>query len=319
MIRLIGSLFILVLIGLSNASAWPDRPIHMVVGYAAGGTTDVVARIVAERLAARLGSPVIVENRAGASGNIGAALVAKAPPDGYTILMATPGQAAMNQFMYASMPYDTDKDFVALAYIASVPSVLVVSPKLDVASTADFLAQMKGRPGGANFGSAGMGSTGHLGGTLLAMQTGLKAQHVPYRGSAPMLQDLLAGNIQFTVDTAPGVMSFVAAGTVKALAITGKARSPALPGVPNNVEAGIADVEMASWLVVLAPAATPQPIVERLDAEIDAAVKEPELRDKILKLGAVPEGGSSQQVAAFLRNEAAKWKRVIETAGIKIE
>jgi tripartite-type tricarboxylate transporter receptor subunit TctC len=319
MIRFIGSLVIVFLASLSTASAWPDRPIHMVVGYAAGGTTDVVARLVAEKLAARLGSPVIVEDRPGASGNIGAAFVAKAPPDGYTILMATPGQAAMNQFMYASMPYDTEKDFVPLAYIASVPSVLVVSPKLDVASTADFLAKMKARPDGANFGSAGMGSTGHLGGTLLAMQTGLKAQHVPYRGSAPMLQDLLAGNIQFTVDTAPGVMSFVASGTVKALAITGKARAPALPDVPNNVEAGIPNVEMASWLVVLAPAATPQPIVARLNTEIDAAVQAPDLHDKIIGLGAVPESGAPQEVAAFLRNEAAKWKRVIETARIKIE
>jgi tripartite-type tricarboxylate transporter receptor subunit TctC len=319
MIRFIGSLVIVFLASLSAASAWPDRPIHMVVGYAAGGTTDVVARLVAEKLAARLGSPVIVEDRPGASGNIGAAFVAKAPPDGYTILMATPGQAAMNQFMYASMPYDTEKDFVPLAYIASVPSVLVVSPKLDVASTADFLAKMKARPDGANFGSAGMGSTGHLGGTLLAMQTGLKAQHVPYRGSAPMLQDLLAGNIQFTVDTAPGVMSFVASGTAKALAITGKARAPALPDVPNNVEAGIPNVEMASWLVVLAPAATPQPIVARLNTEIDAAVQAPDLHDKIIGLGAVPESGAPQEVAAFLRNEAAKWKRVIETARIKIE
>jgi tripartite-type tricarboxylate transporter receptor subunit TctC len=291
----------------------------LVVGYAAGGTTDVMARLVAEALATRLGHPVIVENRPGASGNIGATFVAKSPADGYTILMATPGQAAMNQFMYERMPYDTDKDFVPLAYIASVPSVLVVSPKLDVASTADFLAKMKARPGGANFGSAGMGSTGHLGGVLLAMQTGLKAQHVPYRGSAPMLQDLLAGNIQFTIDTVPGTMSFVASGTLRALAITGRSRSPALPDVPNNIEAGIPDVEMASWLVLLAPARTPQPIVERINAEVNAAVQEPDLRDKILKLGAVPEGGPPQAVAAFLRAESAKWKQVIETAGIKIE
>jgi tripartite-type tricarboxylate transporter receptor subunit TctC len=319
MTRIIAAIAILLLAGLSGARAWPDRPIHMVVGYAAGGTTDVMARLVAERLAARLGQPVIVENRPGASGNIGATFVAKSAADGATILMATPGQAAMNQFMYERMPYDTDKDFAPLAYIASVPSVLVVSPTLDVASTADFLAKMKARPGGANFGSAGMGSTGHLGGTLLAMQTGLIAQHVPYRGSAPMLQDLLAGNLQFTIDTVPGVMSFVSSGTLKALAITGKSRSPALPDVPNNIDAGIPTVEMASWLVLLAPARTPRPIVDRLNAEVNAAIKEPELRDKILKLGAVPEGGSPQDVAAFLRAEAAKWKHVIEIAGIKIE
>ena len=319
MIRIIAAIASLLLAGLSGAQAWPDRPIHMVVGYAAGGTTDVMARLVAERLAARLGQPVIVENRPGASGNIGATFVAKSPADGTTILMATPGQAAMNQFMYERMPYDTEKDFAPLAYIASVPSVLVVSPTLDVASTADFLAKMKARPGGANFGSAGMGSTGHLGGTLLAMQTGLNAQHVPYRGSAPMLQDLLAGNLQFTIDTVPGLMSFVSSGTLKALAITGKSRSPALPDVPNNVEAGIPTIEMASWLVLLAPARTPRLIVDRINAEVNAAIKEPELRDKILKLGAVPESGSPKDVAAFLRAETSKWKHVIETAGIKIE
>ena len=267
----------------------------MLVPFAAGGTTDVVARIVAERLGARLGRPLVIENVAGAGGNSGAALAAKAPADGYTILMATPGQAVMNQFMYKRMPYDTATAFVPLAYIASVPSVLVVSPTLDVSSTADFLAKMKSRPGGANFGSAGMGSTGHLGGTLLSMQTGLNAQHVPYRGSAPMLQDLLAGNIQFTIDTVPGVMSFITSGTIKALAVTGKSRSPALPDVPNNTEAGIPDVEMASWLVLLAPAGTPQPIIDRINSETNAAVKEPELRDRILKLGAVPEGGSPRR------------------------
>ena len=319
MVRFIRSIIAILLIGLSSAAAWPDQPIKMIVPFAAGGTTDVVARIVAERLGARLGRPMIIENVAGAGGNSGAALAAKAPVDGYTILMATPGQAAMNQFMYKRMPYDTATAFVPLAYIASVPSVLVVSPTLDVSSTADFLAKMKSRPGGANFGSAGMGSTGHLGGTLLSIQTGLNAQHVPYRGSAPMLQDLLAGNIQFTIDTVPGVMSFITSGTIKALAVTGKSRSPALPDVPNNTEAGIPDVEMASWLVLLAPAGTPQPIIDRINSETNAALKEPELRDRILKLGAVPEGGSPDDVAVFLRSETAKWKRVIETAGIKIE
>lgn len=314
------ALFAVVLLGnLSGAVAWPDQPIRMVVPFAAGGTTDVMARIVAERLSARLGRPVIIENVAGAGGNSGAALVAKAAPDGHTILMATPGQAVMNQFMYRRMPYDTATAFVPVAYIASVPSVLVVSPTLDVSSTTDFLAKMKTRSGGANFGSAGMGSTGHLGGTLLSMQTGLNAQHVPYRGSAPMLQDLVAGNIQFTIDTVPGVMSFITSGTIKALAVTGKSRSPALPDLPNNTEAGIPDVEMASWLVLLAPIGTPQPIVDKINAETNSAIKEPELREKILNLGAVPEGGSPQHVAEFLRGETAKWKRVIESAGIKIE
>jgi tripartite-type tricarboxylate transporter receptor subunit TctC len=302
-----------------TASAWPDNNIRMVVPFAAGGTTDVVARLVAQHLSARLGHAVVVENIAGAAGNIGAEQVAKSPPDGTTILMATPGQAAMNQFMYSHMPYDTETAFVPLAYIASVPSVLIVSPKLNVASTADFLAQMKARPEGANYGSAGMGSTGHLGGALLAKETGIKATHIPYRGSAPMLADLVAGNLQFTIDTVPGTMGFINSGTLRALAITGAARSPALPNVPNNQEAGIPGVEMSSWLVLLAPAATPRPIVEKINAETNASLQESELRDGILKLGAVPEGGGPAEVKTFLQAETAKWKRVIEMTGVRID
>lgn len=319
MTRLIALVAACLLMSLVGAQAWPDRTIRMVVPFAAGGTTDAVARLVALRLSARLGRPVIVENMAGAAGNTGATAVAKSAPDGYTILMATPGQAVMNQFMYSHMPYDTATAFVPLAYIASVPSVLVVSPKVTASSVADFLALMKARPDGVNFGSAGMGSTGHLGGTLLAKQTGLKATHIPYRGSAPMLQDLMSGSIQFTIDTVPGVMGFITSGTLKALAITGPSRSPALPGVPNNEEAGIPNVEMSSWLVLLAPAGTPPAIVDTINAQTNAALKEPALHDGIMKLGAVPEGGTPAEVADFLRAESAKWKRVIEVTGVKID
>lgn len=301
------------------AAAWPDQPIKLVVPFAAGGTTDVVARLVGDRLAGRLGKPVIIENVAGAGGNTGAARVAKSDTDGYTILMATPGQAVMNQFMYARMPYDTATAFVPLAYVASVPSVLVASPKLEANNVAEFLAAMKARPDGGNFGSAGLGSTGHLGGMLLAMKTGLQAKHVPYRGSAPMLQDLIAGNIQFTIDTAPGVVSFIQSGAVKALAITGSPRASAIPDVPDNKEAGIPDVQMSSWLVLLAPAGTPKAIMERINREVNAAIKEPDLSAKIEGLGAVPAGGSPDDIAKFLRSETEKWKPVIEAASIKIE
>lgn len=303
----------------ARAAAWPERTVRMIVPFAAGGTTDVVARLVAAALSKRIGQSVIVENIAGAAGNIGAADVAKAPGDGYTILMATPGQAAMNQFMYSHMPYDTATAFAPVAYIASVPSVLVVSPKLHVSSVKEFLAAMKARPEGVNFGSAGAGSTGHLGGTLFAQKTGLKATHVPYRGSAPMLQDLIAGNLQFTIDTVPGLMGFIQSGTLTALAVTGKSRSPAFPNVPNNEEAGIPEVEMSSWLVLLAPAKTPAPIVEAMNKQVNAALQEPELRAAIVKLGAVPEGGSPAEVAAFLGRETVKWEAVIKSVGIRIQ
>jgi tripartite-type tricarboxylate transporter receptor subunit TctC len=302
----------------TQALTWPDQPVRIVVPFAAGGTTDVVARVLAEGLSSRLG-PVVIENVPGAGGNIGAAIVAKAAPDGHTILMATPGPAAMNQFMYRKMPFDTAAAFAAIAYIASVPSVLVISPKVEARSVAEFIAEMKARPDGANFGSAGMGSTGHLGGTLFNARTGLRAQHISYRGSAPMLQDLIAGNLQFTIDTVPGVMSFVKSGTVKALAVTSRLPSPSLPNVPTNAEAGIPDVEMSSWLALLAPAGTPRSVVDGLNTEVNAAIGDAALRQKMLDLGAVPVGGSPEDLAAFLRMEAEKWKQVIEMAAVKID
>jgi len=301
------------------AVAWPDGPVRIVVPYAAGGTTDVFARIVAARLQVRLGQPVVIENVAGGAGNNGAALVAKSPANGNTLLIATPGPAVMNQFMYRKMPFDTATAFAPVVYIAYFPSVLVVSPRLKAASMAEFIGEMKALPDGANFGSAGMGSTGHLGGTLFLAKTGLKGQHIPYRGSGPMLQDLLAGNIHFTVDTVPGVMSFIISGSLRALAITGNRRAPAIPDVPNNIEAGIPDVEMSSWVVLMAPAGTPREIVDRVNAETNAALREPELAQRVAELGAVPAGGSPEDLAAFLRSESDKWKRVIEAAGIRID
>jgi tripartite-type tricarboxylate transporter receptor subunit TctC len=314
-----GVVLALILMASNPAGAWPDQPLRLVVPFAAGGTTDVMARVIAERLSPHLGQPVVIENVPGSGGNTGAALVAKATPNGSTILMATPGPAAMNQFMYNRMPFDTATAFAPIVYIASVPSVLVVSPKLNVKSVTDFISQMKARPEGANFGSAGMGSTGHLGGTLFTASTGLKAQHVPYRGSSPMLQDLIAGNIQFAIDTVPGLMSFVTSGTLKALAVTSKLRSPALPDVPNNAEAAIPDVEMSSWLALLAPAGTPRAVIDHLNAAVNAAVGEPQLRQKIMDLGVVSEGGSPEDLAAFLNSESQKWKRVIEIAAVRIE
>ena len=307
------------LTGGAPAAAWPDGPVRIVVPYAAGGSTDVFARVVAAQLQVRLGKPVIIENVSGSAGNNGASLVARSQPDGYTLLMATPGPAAMNQFMYRRMPFDTATAFTPVVYIAFFPSVLVVSPKVKATTIKEFAAEMKAIPDGANFGSAGMGSTGHLGGTLFVSKTGMKGTHIPYRGSAPMLQDLLAGNIHFTVDTVPGVMSFITSGTLRALAITGSDRAPAIPNVPNNAEAGIPDVEMSSWLALLAPAGTPRAIVDRVNAEVNAVIKEPALAKRIGELGAVPTGGTPENLATFLKSEADKWKRVIDAAGIKID
>ncbi|MBK5958484.1 hypothetical protein CCR97_09730 [Rhodoplanes elegans] len=301
------------------AAAWPDASVRIVVPYAAGGSTDVVARLVAASLQTRLGQPVVVENMGGSAGNLGAAAVARSQPDGYTLLMATPGPAVMNQFMYRKMPFDSAKAFTPVVSIADFPSVLVVGPKVKATTVKDFVAELKAAPKGATYGSAGVGSTGHLGGTVLVASTGLNGTHVPYRGSAPMLQDLIAGNIDFTVDTVPGLMSFITAGTVRALAVTGKDRAPAIPDVPNNAEAGIPGIEMGSWLAFLAPAGTPRAVVEKIASEVDAALKDPAMAKRIQDLGAVPTGGTPQDLARFMAAETAKWKAVIETAGIRIE
>jgi tripartite-type tricarboxylate transporter receptor subunit TctC len=308
----------LAVVGAAQA-AWPDQPLRIVVPFAAGGTTDVIARLLAEKLAPRLGQPVVIENVGGAGGNNGAALVAKSPPNGTTILMATPGPAVMNQFMYPRMPFDTATAFVPIVYAASVPSVLAVGPKVEAKSMAALVTLMKARPDGFNFGSAGNGSTGHLGGALFTSVVGVKAQHVPYRGSAPMLQDLIAGNIQFTIDTVTGVMSLIRSGTLNALAVTTKSRSPELPDVPTATEAGFPDVEMASWVALIGPAGMPREAVERINAEVNATLKEPELQARIAALGARPEGGSPEDLAAFLARETERWKRVVEIAGIRIE
>jgi tripartite-type tricarboxylate transporter receptor subunit TctC len=303
----------------SAARAWPDQPIRIVVPFAAGGTTDVISRLLAEKLAPRLGRPVLVENVGGAGGNSGATLVAKSPPNGSVILMGTPGPTVMNQFMYARMPYDTATAFAPIVFVASNTSVLMVSPKIDAESLSEFIALMRARQNGVNYGSAGMGSTGHLGGALFASIAGLKAQHVPYRGSGPMLQDLIAGNIQFTIDSIPGAIGLVQGGAVRALAVTSRSRVAELADIPTTKEAGLPEVEMYSWVSLFAPAGTPQEIVERINGEVNAALKDSELRRTISEHGAKPEGGSPEEFAAFLAAERLRWKRVIEIAGVKVD
>lgn len=301
------------------AQAWPDQPVRIVVPFAAGGTTDVIARLLAEKLAPLLGQPVLVENVGGAGGNTGAALVARSAPNGDAILMGTPGPTVMNQFMYARMPYDTANAFAPIALVASSASVLMVGPKIETQSLTEFIALMRKRPEGVNYGSAGMGSTGHLGGALFGSIAGLKAQHIPYRGSGPMLQDLIAGNIQFTIDSLPGAIGLVRGGAVRALAVTARSRAAELPDVPTTKEAGLPEVEMSTWVALFAPGGTPSSVVVRINAEVNTALKDPELRRRISEQGAKPEGGSVDEFTTFLNSERTRWKRVVEIAGVKVE
>jgi tripartite-type tricarboxylate transporter receptor subunit TctC len=301
------------------AQAWPDQPVRIVVPFAAGGTTDVIARLLAERLAPLLGQPVLIENVAGAGGNTGATLVAKSPPDGSTILMGTPGPTVMNQFMYARMPYDTATAFAPIALVASTTSALMVPPKIETASLTEFIALMRRRPEGVNYGSAGVGSTGHLGGALFGSIAGLKPQHIPYRGSGPMLQDLIAGNIQFSIDSIPGAISLIRGGAVRTLAVTARSRVAELPDIPTTKEAGLPEVEMYTWVALFAPAGTPPSVVVRINAEVNTALNDPELRRRIAEQGGKPEGGSVDEFMAFLNAERVRWKRAVDIAGVKVE
>jgi tripartite-type tricarboxylate transporter receptor subunit TctC len=301
------------------ARAWPDQPVRIVVPFAAGGTTDVIARLLAEKLTPLLGQPVLIENVGGAGGNTGATLVAKSPPNGNAVLMGTPGPTVMNQFMYARMPYDTATAFAPIALVASTASVLMAGPKIEAQSLTEFIALMRKRPEGVNYGSAGLGSTGHLGGALFGSIAGLKAQHVPYRGSEPMLQDLMAGNIQFTIDSIPGAIGLIRGGAVRALAVTARNRVAELPDIPTTKEAGLPEVEVYTWVALFAPAGTPPSVVVRINAEVNAALKDPELRRKISEQGAKPEGGSVDEFTTFLNSERVRWKRAVEIAGVKVE
>jgi tripartite-type tricarboxylate transporter receptor subunit TctC len=299
--------------------AWPDQPVRIVVPFAAGGTTDVIARLLAEKLSPLLGQPVLIENVGGAGGNTGATLVTKSPPDGSAILMGTPGPTVMNQFMYARMPYDTATAFAPIALVASTASVLMAGPKIEAQSLTEFIALMRRRPEGVNYGSAGMGSTGHLGGALFGSIAGLKAQHIPYRGSGPMLQDLIAGNIQFTIDSIPGAIGLIRGGAVRALAVTTRSRVAELPDIPTTKEAGLPEVEMYTWVALFAPVGTPPSLVVRINAEVNAALKDPELRRKISEQGAKPEGGSVDEFTTFLNAERVRWKRAVDIAGVRVE
>jgi tripartite-type tricarboxylate transporter receptor subunit TctC len=301
------------------ARAWPDQPVRIVVPFAAGGTTDVIARLLAEKLTPLLGQPVLIENVGGAGGNTGATLVAKSPPNGNAILMGTPGPTVMNQFMYARMPYDTATAFAPIALVASTASVLMAGPKIEAQSLTEFIALMRRRPEGVNYGSAGLGSTGHLGGALFGSIAGLKAQHIPYRGSGPMLQDLMAGNIQFTIDSIPGAIGLIRGGAVRALAVTARNRVAELPDIPTTKEAGLPEVEVYTWVALFAPAGTPPSVVVRINAEVNAALKDPELRRKISEQGAKPEGGSVDEFTTFLNAERVRWKRAVEIAGVKVD
>ena len=301
------------------AQPYPNHAIRLVVPFPAGGTTDILARDVAKKLTDTFGQSVVVDNRPGAGGNIGADLVAKAPPDGYTLLMGTVGTHAINPSLYAKMTYDHVKDFAPVVLVAGVPNVLVVNPSVPVNSVADLIKLAKSKPGAINFASSGSGTSIHLSGELFKTMTGVDMTHVPYKGSAPALQDLMGGQVQVMFDNLPSSLALIKAGKLRAVAVTSLKRSPALPDVPTVAESGVPGFEASSWFGILAPAGTPAPIVAKLNAEVNKWLQSPEGKDQLLAQGAEVAGGSPEQFAAHIRAETDKWAKVVKASGAKVD
>jgi len=300
------------------AQDFPTQPIRIVVPFTPGGTTDLLARLVAEGLRQRLGQTVVVDNKAGAGGNIGSAEVARAKPDGYTLLMATPGPLAINQYTYANTGFDAERQLIAVSNVAMVPNVLVASPQSGIRSMADLLARAKASPGKLNYASAGMGSTSHLAGELVKSMGKVSMTHIPYRGVAPAMADVAAGQIDVMFDNLPTAIQLIEAGKVVPLGVSVKSRVPALPNVPAITEA-LPGYEVGSWFGIVAPAGTPEPVVRKIAAAIADFVKQDATRERIAKMGATADGSTPEAFTALIRSEQAKFKEIVQRANIKVE
>jgi tripartite-type tricarboxylate transporter receptor subunit TctC len=301
------------------AQNYPNRPIRMIAPFPAGGLADVLARLVGDEMSKSLGQPVIVENRAGAGGNTGADAVAKADPDGYTLLMSSAGILTANQFLYSKMPFEPEMAFAPVSIVADMPMLVVINPKIEAKTLAEFVVLARKQPDKINFGSPGLGTTGHLGLALFMHAAGIKLIHVPYRGAAPAVNDLIAGQIDGVVDNPPTVLPHINAGKLRALAVAAKQRLGLLPDVPTAAEAGIKNFEASSWFGIMAPAGTPPGIVTRLHQDIVAALHQPIIADRIAKSGARAVGNSPEEFARQIREERAMWGEIIKAAGIKAE
>ena len=298
---------------------YPNKPIRVVVPFPAGGTTDILARAASQKLSEAFGQPVIVDNRPGAGGNIGAELVAKSPNDGYTLLMGTVGTHAINTALYAKMPYDHVKDFVPIVLVAGVPNVLVIHPSVPANSVQELIAYGKANPGKLNFASSGSGTSIHLAGELFKVSTGVQMQHVPYKGSAPALSDLLGGQVQLMFDNLPSALPHIKGGKLKALAVTSAKRAPALPDTPTIAEAGVSGFEASSWFGLLAPAGTPRDVVVKVNAEVAKWLATADAREKLTAAGANAAGGSPEDFVAHIAAETSKWAKVVKESGAKAE
>ena len=320
-IKLIGALFagaLLLAAGPAGAQAYPSKPIRWVVPFPASGATDILTRTIAHKLSEALGKPVIVDNKPGAGGALGSDIVAKAAPDGYTLLMATTSTHSICPALQ-KLPYDAQRDFAAISSVADATNVLIVSPQLGVNSVRELIALAKSKPGQLNYSSSGTGSIVHLSGERFKSMTGVEIQHIPYKGTALAIPDIINGQIAMMFDSIVSVMPHIRSGKVKALAISSQKRSLLLPELPTMIEAGVPGYVSDTYFGVFAPAGTPNEIIARLNTELVKIVHGAETKERLMKLGAEPVGSTPEQLAALVKGENAKWAKVIKDAGVKVE
>ena len=302
-----------------SGQAYPAKAVRMIVGFPAGGTSDIMARLTGQKLSEAWGQTFIIDNRPGAGGNIGTELVAKSAPDGYTLLVSPGSTLTSNPAVYSKVPFDTVRDFAPVTIIAGVPNALVVHPSVPVKNLKDLIALAKSRPGQLAYASTGAGQSTHLSAELLKLSAGINMIHVPYKGSAPALTDVVAGQVSVMFDNLPSVLPFIKSARLKPLAVSSATRSRALPELPTVAESGLAGFDVTVWFAVLAPAATPREIVNRLNTEIVKAIKTQDMRERLAQQGADPVGNTPEDFAAVIKRDLAKWAKVVKDAGIKLD
>ncbi|MBB5216928.1 Bug family tripartite tricarboxylate transporter substrate binding protein [Parapusillimonas granuli] len=315
----LGLLAMPVAVQAQDAAAYPERPVKVIVPFPPGGATDIVGREISDRLARALGQPFVVENRSGASGNIGMEAAARAAPDGYTLVVGAPQTLTINPQLFKSNPFNPQKELDPIVVVATVPNVLIVNPKLPISSVKDLISYSKARPGKVNYGSSSIGGTPHLSSELFKSMTGTDIMHIPYRGSSPALTDLMGGQIDIMFDNLPAALPHIKSGRVKALAVTTKQRSDAAPELPTMDEAGVPGFESQGWFSLLAPAGTPPAILEKINAEVNKILATDTFKERLANVGAQPKGGSIADFRELLNTETQRWSEVIRFADIKVE
>ena len=298
--------------------AWPSRPIRFILPFPPGGGTDILGRLIAERLTANLGQPVVAENRGGAGGNVGAEAAAKSAPDGYTIVLVAPS-LAISPSLYSTLGYDPVKDFAPVSLVATVPNVMITNPSVPAKTLAEFIRLAKSKPGEMNFGSGGSGTSNHLAGELFNIVAGVKLVHIPYKGVNLAMNDVLSGRVQLVFIGIPAAAPHIKAGKLRALALVAPQRSSVLPDVPTVAEAGLPRFEVTTWYGILAPAGTPRPVVERLNGELGKIMHSSELKERLEALATDPMTSTPEQFADLIRREIAKWREVVREAGVKAD